>query len=352
MGVDEARRLIGESEQRQMFKDHQFGQRYNYFNQFQNKVSESYNQNVIIPEMEKKYKIDSMIKKHEIDKIKRDNAEAINKENAKKNWNMNNRMLVEGQIKDKQSGKLVGATEHEVDFNNRVQHEKNVNDVEFFEKFKKKQEQSSYKEELDNQLKISKQRKLYGNMTGVEKSFNKDDLVAWKHYNQNTFALIPGLNSSKKPIPDKILIDKQLHKRERSYEDEFHRLNQFGLTRDVKLAKNPEYTSHYVNSSRRHIEGNSLSVEPQREQFENRKFGTAAHNIDTNSEIRNAYQNNGGQKVLSSEVPKRNMLRSEHQKYPKHHLYSNYNPINGEFYQTGNVSNKNVFMNAGNNIFG
>lgn len=214
-----------------------------------------------------------------------------------------------------------------------------------------KQEQNNYKEELDNQLKISKQRKLYGNMTGVEKSFNKDDLVAWKHHNQNTFALIPGLNSSKKPIPDKILEDKQLHKRERSYEDEFHRLNQFGLTRDVKLAKNPAYTSQYVNSSRRINDGGSQSVEPQREFSEGRKFGTAGNN-DTNSEIRNAYQNAGGPKVLSSEIPKRNMIRSEHQKYPKHHLYSNYNPISGEFYQTGAVANKNVFMNAGNNIFG
>ena len=87
--------------------------------------------------MEKKYKIDSMIRKNEEERKKREELEAVNKNNALKNWNLDNRMMVETQIKDKQSGRLVGATEHEVDFNNRVQHERNVNDVEYFEKFRK-----------------------------------------------------------------------------------------------------------------------------------------------------------------------------------------------------------------------
>lgn len=324
-----------------MFKDHQFGQRYNQFNQFQHKINDSYNQMVARPEMEKQAKLNSIIRKNELEAKRRQEIEAINKENAKKNWNLNNRFEVERQIKDKQSGKMVGATEYEVDFNNRVNHEKNVNNVEYFEKFQKKQEQNQYKELLDNQLKISKQRKMYGNMTGVEKSLNKDDLVAWKNYNHNTYAMIPGLNSSKKPLPEKILVDKQEHKRERSYEDEFHRMNQFGFTRDVTKARNPAYVSQYVNSSRRGPDATAFSLEPKREFTGSRgQVGSITESPKPPS------------KVLSSEVPARSMLRSGHQKYPNHHLYSNYNPISGAFGMTEGAGNKNVFQKAGNNIFG
>lgn len=75
----------------------------------------------------------------------------------------------------------------------------------FMKNFKKRQEQNQYKDMLDSQVKVSKQRRLYGNMTGVEKSLNKDDLVAWKNYNHNTYAMIPGLNSSKRTVPQKLL---------------------------------------------------------------------------------------------------------------------------------------------------
>jgi murein tripeptide amidase MpaA len=43
---------------------------------------------------------------------------------------------------------------------------------------------------------------MYGNMTNVEKNMNKDDLVAWKNYDNNQYSLIPGVTSQKK-IPDR-----------------------------------------------------------------------------------------------------------------------------------------------------
>jgi hypothetical protein len=51
-----------------------------------------------------------------------------------------------------------------------------------------------YKDILDNQINFTKQMTLgYGNMTNVEKKLNKVDLQAWKHYDNNQYALIPGL---------------------------------------------------------------------------------------------------------------------------------------------------------------
>lgn len=51
-----------------------------------------------------------------------------------------------------------------------------------------------YKNILDSQINFTKQMMSgYGNMTGVEKKLNKADLLAWKHYDNNQYALIPGI---------------------------------------------------------------------------------------------------------------------------------------------------------------
>lgn len=40
--------------------------------------------------------------------------------------------------------------------------------------------------------------KAHGNMTEVEKHMNKDDLIAYKNYDQNQYSLIPGISKDKK----------------------------------------------------------------------------------------------------------------------------------------------------------
>jgi hypothetical protein len=44
--------------------------------------------------------------------------------------------------------------------------------------------------------------KMYGNMTSVEKQMNKEDLAAWKKFDNNQYSMIPGISSSKR-IADK-----------------------------------------------------------------------------------------------------------------------------------------------------
>ena len=38
----------------------------------------------------------------------------------------------------------------------------------------------------------------YGNMTDVEKKMNKEDLLAYKNFDNNQYSLIPGVSSIKK----------------------------------------------------------------------------------------------------------------------------------------------------------
>ena len=40
--------------------------------------------------------------------------------------------------------------------------------------------------------------KMHGNMTNVEKQLNKDDLLAWKNYDNNQYSMIPGFSSQKR----------------------------------------------------------------------------------------------------------------------------------------------------------
>lgn len=66
------------------------------------------------------------------------------------------------------------------------------------ELMKKREAQRVYKEMLDHQNANRAAMKMYGNMTNVEKQINKEDLIAWKIYDNNQYSLIPGVSSQKK----------------------------------------------------------------------------------------------------------------------------------------------------------
>ena len=57
----------------------------------------------------------------------------------------------------------------------------------------KKEQQQVYRGVLDSQVHFTKEvNSNYGNMTSVEKRLNKDDLLAYKVYDRNQYAMIPG----------------------------------------------------------------------------------------------------------------------------------------------------------------
>ena len=54
-----------------------------------------------------------------------------------------------------------------------------------------------YKKELDAQIHSRQVLKGYGNMTSVEKEMNKDELVAYKNFDNKDLTMVPGVVSSK-----------------------------------------------------------------------------------------------------------------------------------------------------------
>jgi hypothetical protein len=53
--------------------------------------------------------------------------------------------------------------------------------------------QQRYKDMLDQQLEVKDGFKMYGNMSSVEKALNKNDLRAYKNFDNRQFSLVPGI---------------------------------------------------------------------------------------------------------------------------------------------------------------
>ena len=68
------------------------------------------------------------------------------------------------------------------------------------ELMRRKMQKLTYKEMLDQQLAAKQLLKMHGNMTEVEKRMNKDDLIAWKNFDNNQYSLIPGVSATKKTL--------------------------------------------------------------------------------------------------------------------------------------------------------
>ena len=55
-----------------------------------------------------------------------------------------------------------------------------------------------YRQDLATQVQNKKCLNSIGNMTNVEKEMNKDDLNAWKKYDDNQYSMIPGITAAKR----------------------------------------------------------------------------------------------------------------------------------------------------------
>jgi len=254
MDAFEQQKYIQDLEKRQNDQDMAKVSRYNKFNDFQNKNAQFYNREVINPKMQKDMQFNENIRRQGDEARQKAANDEEMRNMTKKNMAMQARMGQETQMKSKNEGYQATAAEHRYDEFNTRAIERDYNNLKNQDLAEKKHRQSNYKQMLDNQKKTREYMNMYGNMTGIEKQMNRNDLSAFKNYDNKTYALIPGLNStshapSKKVIDDKMNKFNITGKRERSHEEENEKMNQFGLTRDVTLMKNPQYYSNNAHKS-------------------------------------------------------------------------------------------------------
>lgn len=274
-----------------------------------------------------------LLNKQEVEVKRKAVQEEEMKSKMKKDWAMETRFGLEKQIKSKNDGSQALAAQHRYDEDNIRTIERELNDLNNMTKAEKKARQQKYKEMLDNQAKTREHMRMYGNMTGIEKQMNKNDLTAFKNYDTKTYALIPGLNSLSVAPSKKVLEDKMHKKRDRSYDEQLERMNQFGLTRDVTLIKNPGMVS--TNAHRSSVDNITGHVY------------NSARGPEQNGAIRgvaNTADSKPKAPFSDPSMPTHN--------FNNHHLYQMYNPINGSYSPDRQSMNqaRTTFRFAANNI--
>uniref|UniRef100_A0A7S3NC75 Uncharacterized protein n=1 Tax=Euplotes harpa TaxID=151035 RepID=A0A7S3NC75_9SPIT len=207
-GVNESKKQNEELERRQRERDMAFVSRYNKFNEFQNKAAQSYNETVLKSTLEKDMKMNAILRKQEMEAKRKAEHEAELKNKAKKDMAMDTRFGIEKQIKMRNDNTQATVAEHRYYEDNTRAIERDLNNLNSLGKAEKKARQLQYKAALDNQAKTKEHMRMYGNMTGIEKQMNKNDLIAFKHYDNKTYALIPGLNSLTKSPSKKVAEEK------------------------------------------------------------------------------------------------------------------------------------------------
>ena len=57
-------------------------------------------------------------------------------------------------------------------------------------------------------MNLKRKFEMYGNMSGVEKNLNRNQLVAYKNFDHHNYSMIPGQNNSPQQPSSKIIHDK------------------------------------------------------------------------------------------------------------------------------------------------
>lgn len=91
----------------------------------------------------------------------------------------------------------------------------------------KKKRQQMYRDLLDTQMQYNRELQGYGNMTDVEKKLNRQDLLAYKNYDNNQYSMIPGVSPQKKIMEDYVPKTKM-----NDLGEQHKRLQNFGYNRE------------------------------------------------------------------------------------------------------------------------
>ena len=217
--------LLNENVRKSYDREAQFKSRYNSFHKFQNQVADSYQKNVLSPEIEKNSRFDSIVKKQVDERNKRIDDMERHKQTFYKNWNQNTKNVIVNQMSHHKDRLRDEQDKLQFERRERNMKQNEIAMADYLENQQRKDMQSKYREMLDNQRKIKAEYKAYGNMTDVEKSMNRNDLIAWKNYDYTTYAMIPGFNSSTLNLSQKVEEARSKKQKVRDLEKETQRLN-------------------------------------------------------------------------------------------------------------------------------
>lgn len=243
--VEESKRLMDDYSMKELKNEQQYKDKFSNINQHMKRNIDKYMDNVLnqdrkrqmSEESRQKTHIDRYNKRLEQDHIKRLNWQHsqqldMNKSLTKQIHESLNSKMLNSQLFDMES-KLVKEKQFQIDsIENQMRNDK-------------RKRQQVYKDLLASQIDFNNKIKMHGNMTKVEKSFNKQDLKAYKSYDKNVYSMIPGINNNHEPKPI-ISAKPDSKKTEKGEREDKRRLESFGYSSGFAM---PGNTRHKHNNS-------------------------------------------------------------------------------------------------------
>jgi len=327
MHLLENQQLLNQNERQSYDREAQFKSRYNYFNDFQGKVADSYSKKVLSPELQKQYNFDKLVRQQVEDRNKKLDEMDRYKQTFYHNWKKDNKDVIVNQMSHQKDVQKDEQGKRDLERRERLAKQEQINTVEYLEQQQRKKLQSKYKEMLDSQRKVKHEYKSYGNMTNVEKCMNRNDLLAWKNYDYTTYALIPGVNSDNLRLSQKVEEQRNKKIKTRDLDKEMQRLNIYH--HNINSMRNELVNPDYSPGNQSFNNGYSSTLEPPPEQQMNDR------NVQSKNDLRNASKpsHNRNQSVDAIRSMQSTTQRLSHPKYSKHHLYTPFDPINGTLQQ-------------------
>jgi hypothetical protein len=311
--------------------------RYKNFNQIQDLAAKNFTKNVLSPETEKKSKIDRIVRKQMDERNKKLEDMERQKATFYDNWKQNTKKTIVGQMNHSVDLGRDNQFKNDYDRKERYAKQSAIDMVEQMERDQRKSLQSKYKEMLDSQRRIKSEYRSYGNMSNVEKSLNRNDLLAWKNFDYTTYAMIPGFNSNTLNLSNKVIEDKSKKSKVRDLEKE---------TQKLKI--------YHTNLNHVKNQFAGTSYPPPSNDYNMVQYNTPGHKRNNSVHDRETHSNSEPRRQIGNQDIARNMsldniklgsgtmYRANHPKYTKHHLYTSLDPISGILHEDRSTTGRSL----------
>lgn len=228
--VRESRKLMDDYAQKEMNNEQNYRNKFTKFDENLQKRMSDYNNFVMKPNMEKETNL-YQIQRKNIDDYNRKKADEERKQDVTRKMQLiDTHNTIKSQMQEKNKIKRLGDELGQIEVQKTSDRIYEINSFDQMLKEDQKKRQEMYKQMLNSQIQYKNGIKAFGNMTQVEKKMNKDDLYAYKVYNNNQHALIPGINNEKRFLKR----DNPKPKKSANYEDQQRLLENYGYGRFLK----------------------------------------------------------------------------------------------------------------------
>lgn len=298
--VRESKKLMDEYAKKEMMNEQNYKNKFSKFDEGLQKRMSDYNSYVMKPTLEKQSNL-SQIEQKNIQEYNRKLAEDERRqEEARKMQLLTTHNVIKTQMHEKNKMKKLGDELGQIEVQKTSDRIYEINSFDQMLKEDKKKRQEMYRQMLQSQIQYNNGLRAFGNMTKVEKQLNKDDLKAYKIYDNKQYALIPGINNEKRFLkrdePKKVRGD--------TYADDQKRLEGYGYGRFLKkvptagpidnygaaMNHSRQEANEFANMNRSYSGSNpgNLNVDNQSQAPNSRRHNQSSPRVQGVSALRNA----------------------------------------------------------------